>query len=258
MEWIDHNVFHASSESWDNTSIWSGDVIRCEEGYLLYYTSRDFRVDDGMTQNIGLAFSTDFRNWERVKGFRLEPDNRYYESRFAGGDNSIHAWRDPYLFRYYDGIYMLVAAKNIRHRPARKGTIGLLRSIDNSLTHWDILPPLYSPGWVSECDVPLIYQREEHLMLAYTCWAKYDFTPGTNNKGGLHLVEGTGMSLTPENFINLPSGIMPEGRGFYACRVIPELGGDLVCPDFKKGGIRRVAMHTGLQHLNRDFSDLGL
>lgn len=97
MEWIDHDVFHASSESWDNTSIWSGDVIQCKDGYMLYYTSRNATIDDGMTQNIGLAFSTDFRNWERVNRFGLEPDSRYYEPRFAEGDNSIHSWRDPYL-----------------------------------------------------------------------------------------------------------------------------------------------------------------
>ncbi len=258
IEWIEYDVFHADPDGWDNTSIWSGDVIKCQEGYLFYYTSRDALVDDGMTQNIGMAFSTDFRNWTRANDFRLEPEDRYYEPRSVEGDDSIHAWRDPFLFRYNGNIYMLTAAKNIKHKPTRKGTIGFLRSIDDSLTDWEVLPPLYSSGWVSECDVPLLYQYDEHLMLVYTCWAKYDQVPSTKSKGGLHLVKGKGMNLTPETFSYAPSVLLAEDSGFYACRVIPELEGDLVGPDFKNGGIRRITMQTGFQYLNRDFSDLSL
>jgi beta-fructofuranosidase len=258
MEWIEYDVFHAQSDGWDNTSIWSGDLIHCKDGYLFYYTSRDSRVDDGMTQNIGLAFSTDFRNWTRVDCFRLEPEARYYEPRSVKGDDTIHAWRDPFLFCHDNNIYMLIAAKSIRHRPTRKGTVGILKSIDNSLTNWEALPPLYASGWVSECDVPLLYQHNEHLVLVYTCWAKFDHAPSTKGGGGLHMIKGKGMDLTSENFSSTPTILLTEETGFYACRVIPELGGDLVGPDFKSGGICRVAMHTGFQHLNRDFSSFNL
>lgn len=258
MEWIDSDVFHAQHDGWDNTSIWSGDIIQCRDGYLFYYTSRNSSVDDGMTQNIGLAFSTNFRDWRRVDNFRLEPQTLYYEARSVKGDDTIHSWRDPYLFIYKDNIYMLVAAKNIKQPPTRKGSIALLRSINNSLTNWEALPPLYSPGCVSECDVPMIYKYDNHLAILYSCWAKFDHSSATEGKGGLHIVRSKGMELTTENFTSDPSTLLAENTGFYACRVIPELGGELVGPDFKHGGIRRIAICTGFQHLNRDFSIFAL
>jgi beta-fructofuranosidase len=120
MEWIDCDVFQAKPDGWDDTSIWSGDVIQCRDGYLFYYTSRNSHVDDGITQNIGMAFSTNFRDWRRVDSFRLEPKTPYYEARSVRGDDTIHSWRDPFLFIYKNNIYMLIAAKNIKQPPTRK------------------------------------------------------------------------------------------------------------------------------------------
>ena len=254
MEWIDFDVFHAEPDGWDDTSIWTGDIIQCRNGFLFYYTSRNSCVDDCMTQNIGLAFSTNFRDWRRVENFRLAPNTQYYEPRSVKGDDTIHSWRDPYLFINEGNIYMLVAAKDIKQPPTRKGSIALLRSIKNSLTNWEVLPPLYSPGCVSECDVPIIYKYYDKLILIYSCWAKFDHASAKESKGGLHVVKGKGMDLTPENFLSNPSTLLPERTGYYACRVVPELGGELVGPDFKQGGIRRIAIRTGFQNLNRDFS----
>ena len=257
VEWIKSDVFHAQPDSWDNTSIWSGDIIRCKNGYLLFYASRDSRVHDKLTQNIGLAYSSDFLKWKRIRNFRLKPDPRYYEQRTVEGDDTIHSWRDPFLFRYNGGIYMLVAAKSVIHKPTCKGTIGLLRAKDNCLTEWDILPPLYSPGWVSECDVPILYQYNGKLMLVYSVWSKYDHAPSTYATGGLHLVEGRGMDLSPANFSKPPSILLAaEELGYYACRVIPELGGDAVGHHYREGGWSRIPLETGFEYLDRDFSDL--
>lgn len=91
-------------------------------------------------------------------------------------------------------------------------------------------------------------------MLIYSCWAKFDHSSSTESKGGLHVVKVKGMDITPENFLSKPFTLLPERTGYYACRVIPELEGELVGPDFKRGGIRRIAISTGFQNLNRDFS----
>ncbi|MHA1480219.1 MAG: beta-fructosidase, partial [Candidatus Thorarchaeota archaeon] len=95
IDWINDDVFHATKDGWDNTSIWSGDVIRISDRFLFYYTSRDNAVDDGFTQNIGLAYSKDFIHWNRVEDFQIQPDEKYYEPRSLEGDSTIHAWRDP-------------------------------------------------------------------------------------------------------------------------------------------------------------------
>lgn len=54
------NVFQAST-GWDNTSIWSGDVIWYKDRFLFFYTSRN--LSDFYTQHIGLAVSQDMLDW---------------------------------------------------------------------------------------------------------------------------------------------------------------------------------------------------
>jgi beta-fructofuranosidase len=262
IDWRSDNVFQASVYSWDtyhwdNTSIWSGDIIKVHDGLLFYYTSRDQYVDDGLTQNIGLAFSTDYLQWERVPSFRLKPDPRFYEPQSVQGDSTIHAWRDPFLFRASGEIYMLLSAKDPFQTIGRKGCIGLLRSIDHSLTEWAALPPIYSPGWYSECEVPQLYKKKNQYLLAYSSWAKYDLAPSTQGQGGLQGVISTAGGID-EPFSELPQVLLAEASGLYACRVIPELDGDIVGFDIKKGGLRRVAAHTKLASVNRDFSQMKL
>lgn len=258
IEWVNDDVFHASKDGWDNTAIWTGDVIRIKDGFLLFYTSRDRNIDDGLTQNIGAAFSTDFLHWERVKNFRLQPDSRYYEPRTVDGDNSIHSWRDPFVFRYDESVYMLLCAKSPEQKVERKGTVGLLRGVDNSLTKWEVLPPIFSPGWFSECEIPQIYRDGARLVLTYSSWAKFDNAPNTDGEGGLQSVTGSSQSLLDADFKDLPRVLLPESSGLYACRVIPELGGDIVGFNIKKGGLQRVNVKTGLKAVNRNFTEFPL
>lgn len=258
IQWHRHDMFQARPDGWDNTSIWTGDIIRCRDGYAYFYTSRDRRVDDGLTQNVGLAVSRNLADWKRIEHFRLKPDTRWYEPRSVAGDDTIHAWRDPYLFRLEGHIYMLLGTKSNQHPPARKGSVGLLRSQGGSLLDWEAMPPLYSSGWVSECDVPLLYQHEGRLMLVYTGWAQFDHAPGTAGAGGLHLVAGEELLLAPQNFPHPPTVLVPESTGLYACRIIPELDGDIVGFDLAEGGLRRIAAATGFAHLDRDFTDIAL
>ncbi|MFX1475825.1 MAG: beta-fructosidase [Promethearchaeota archaeon] len=262
IDWRSDNVFQASEYSWDkyrwdNTSIWSGDMIKVRDGLLFYYTSRDQYVDDGMTQNIGLAFSTDYLHWERVPSLRLRPDPRFYEPQSVQGDNTIHAWRDPFLFRASGEIYMLVSAKDPQQLIGRKGCIGLLRAINQSLTKWTALPPTYSPGWYSECEVPQLYHKNGQYLLTFSCAAKYDQSPYTLGQGGLVGVVGTS-SRIEEPFSEPAHVLLAEASGLYACRVIPELDGDIVGFDLQKGGWRRVPARTKLRSIDRDFSQTGL
>ncbi|MFW5748605.1 MAG: beta-fructosidase [Chloroflexota bacterium] len=253
VDWHATDVFTADPDGWDNTSIWTGDLIRGREGFILLYTSRSRDVGDGMTQNIGMAVSKDLRHWERVPDFRLAPDPQYYEAHTHPEDDSIHAWRDPYLFRHNGQLFMLVAAKGRDLLPGRKGVVGLLRSVDGSLLNWEALPPLYASGYVSECDVPILYTLDGTSKLVYTVHARYDHAPMTGGAGGLH-----GIS-TPALFVKPwmgPAVLLAKASGMYAARVIPELGGDIVGPDFRLGGWQRVPAQTGFRHVDRDFRDL--
>ncbi|NDJ33212.1 MAG: beta-fructosidase [Chloroflexi bacterium] len=251
IEWIDDNVMHARPDHWDNTSIWSGDVIRAAGGYVFFYTSRDRNVDDGWTQNIGIAYSTDMLRWERVDGFRLEPDARYYEERNVPGDDTVHAWRDPYLFYYEGRLHMLLAAKSPNFPPTRKGSVALLRSTDNTFINWEALPPLFAPGTYSECEVPQIYKHGDNMVLIFSCWAR---GVQQTDDGVLHMITGSSLYPPEESFTVEPGVLLRERDGIYAGRVIPELGGDVVGFHIEKGGLVRVPRRTGWQLMDRDFS----
>jgi beta-fructofuranosidase len=239
IKWIDNDLFCADKGRWDNTAIWSGDVVSHGDEFLLFYTSRDRRVDDGLTQYVGVARSPDLRNWERVDDLVLKADERWYETRSLEGDTSIHAWRDPFIFRDERATWMLLSAKEAAAPPGRKGAVALLRAENDNLTTWSAQPPLYAPRFYSECEVPQIYHNDEgNRVLVYSSWAKFDHAPGTEGRGGLHAV-------VPGQ--DKPWVLVPESAGLYACRLIPELGGDVVGFDIKRGGLRRLAIATGLK-----------
>ncbi|MEJ2228147.1 MAG: beta-fructosidase [Alphaproteobacteria bacterium] len=253
IDWIDDHAFTARPESWDNTSIWSGDLIAVQGGYLLFYTSRDKVRDDGLTQSIGAAFTTDFRNWTHLETIKIDADPRFYETCGVKGDDTIHAWRDPFLFRIGNTIYMLVAAKVAKAPLGRKGAVGLLRCEDATFSCWEALPPITAPEWYSEMEVPQLYRDCEGLLqLVYSTQSKYDHAPATMGQGGLQaLAVSDELQLTA----TAPKVLLPHTEGLYACRIVPELGGDIVGFDANHGGIRRAFRATGWTAVERDFSD---
>jgi sucrose-6-phosphate hydrolase SacC (GH32 family) len=252
MQWKKAPVLEASGDHWANTSIWSGDVIKINNGFLLFYTSRNQDEDDGMTQNIGIAYSDNLESWYFSK-IRIPP-GFVYESTSVQGDLSIHAWRDPFLFRENNQVFMLVSAKSIYDPIGRKGVIGLLRMLDNHFSYWEYLEPLLQPSCYSEMEVPQLYQNPEthHFELIFSSWAKGDFSPKTNQAGGLQ-------GFTSDNWQNFrnyqPHVLLPENQGLYACRIIPELEGEIVGFDIQKGGICRSGIKTKLRSVNRIFTD---
>jgi len=253
IDWIDDDVFSASDAGWDNTSIWTGDVAKVVGGYLLFYTSRDGRVGDTLTQNVGAAFSADCRNWERVPGFQLEPDERFYEPKSIIGDPSIHAWRDPFLFVWDTEAYMVIAAKDVSHPLGRKGAVGLLKCRDRNLAEWEALPPLYSPGGYCQVEVPQVLLDEAGKpSIVYSMPPESDHTPSTAGVGGFHRV-AMSFSHMDENHARTPEILLPHTGSPYACRIIPELDGLIVGFHLTEGGFVNTGISTGLSGPNRDF-----
>ncbi|BBM84352.1 beta-fructosidase [Candidatus Uabimicrobium amorphum] len=251
MHWKKYDVFCADKKGWDNTSIWTGDIIRIANGFLLFYTSRDQKIHDGLTQQIGMAYSTNIHEWQRVDTLCLQADNTYYEEKSLREEQTIHAWRDPYVFQHNNNTYMLVTAKSKHSALNRKGTVALLRMKD-SLSEWEILPPLYAPNLYSECEVPRIYYNRDKLYLTFSCAAKYDFS-SADNKGGLYAVE---LSNLTETSTKIAECILSE-KQLYAAMILPELQGDIV-GFHPKGGLQRKHFTCNWQHINRNFSHINL
>ncbi len=254
IDWISDRVLGADPHGWDDTSIWSGDIIEIQGGFLMFYTSRNQATHDGMTQNIGVAFThhiQSFDRWFRIPSVRIQPQAPY-ELQHVPEDLTIHAWRDPFLFRNQEQIYMLLSAKDPNQPVGKKGAVALLKAKNNSFEDWEYLPPICQPGFYAEMEVPQLYRAEnDRYALLYSTWAKYDFAPSTAQSGGLQGLFSASLFDFPAA---APQVFLPETSQLYACRVIPELNGEIVGFDVKTGGIRRSGVQTNLQHVDRDFS----
>ncbi|MGF1520534.1 MAG: beta-fructosidase [Nodosilinea sp.] len=275
IDWGDRssfNVLTPPANHWANTCLWSGDVIKVQNGYLMFYTSRDSRQDDGLTQSIGVAYASDLgANQWRFFDTQLTPKG-CYQPRGLTGDRTIHAWRDPFLFRRRETqqIFMLVSAKTVGGPLGASGAIALLQVADSGFAQavrgeqdWQYLPPLLAPCGYAEMEVPQLYQQPDgRYELVFSCWAKYDFSPLT--AGGFQGI--TTSRLWPESGdrLDLPRSnpaihtLSPETEGLYACRIVPELGGEIIGFDIQSGGIRRSGIQTHLTSVDRDFSDLAI
>lgn len=267
FDWMRDGVLRARPNHWDNTSIWTGDVIEVRDGYLMYYTSRNQETHDGWTQNIGLAYSHNMFDWERVEEFRLEADPTYYTTQnYMPEDDSTHAWRDPYLFRHHGQIYMLLAAKDHTKPLTRRGCVAILRAENNSLADFTALPPIYSPGLMSECEVPALVRDGSDYVVTFSGHDRFNHVEDKNVVGGLYIARASANDEVPDfssaRIETLVPQMVPHGNSilptYYAGRVIPELGGDVVVFNMIEGGLQRIATQTGWQSVDRNFKDVSL
>ncbi|MBD1874691.1 beta-fructosidase [Nodosilinea sp. FACHB-131] len=268
------DVLKPPIEHWANTCIWSGDIIKFQNGYLMFFTSRDCRQDDGMTQSIGVAYTSDlFLNQWHFFDTQLKP-KFFYQTRGVAEDLTIHAWRDPFLFRDRASrqIFMLASAKALNGPMGRRGVVALLQVADDNFaqavrgdSEWQYLPPLLEPGGYSEMEVPQLYRHVEGgYELVFSCWAKYDFSPVTGGVGGFQGLTIPQLWMQERARIPLPLStqaihvLVAETQGLYACRIVPELDGEIIGFDIQTGGIRRSGVQTSLASMDRDFSDLAV
>ncbi|HBE18657.1 MAG TPA: beta-fructosidase [Cyanobacteria bacterium UBA11149] len=256
MDWgndRDYRVLTALPNHWANTSIWSGDIIKVSNGFLLFYTSRNREQDDGMTQNIGIAYSSSIStsSWQ-LSSLRIEPGFDYLPKNLQG-DLSTHAWRDPFIFRENNQIYMLLSAKSTQDPIGRNGVIGCLRLKDRNFREWEYLQPIAQPSCYSEMEVPQLYKDPQgNYELVFSSWAKNDFSPFTRKSGGFQGLTASNL----KDFSNQqPHVLMSEKSGLYACRIIPEMDGEIVGFDIQDGGIRRSGVRTNFQEVDRNFTD---
>jgi beta-fructofuranosidase len=101
-------------------------------------------------------------------------------------------------------------------------------------------------------EVPHVLMDEQgQSWVAFSGWAKHDFSPFTEQEGGLQAVRLFSGANATRAVVTV---LLPESSGLYACRVIPELGGKIVGFDVASGGIRRSGVTVPMASANRDFS----
>jgi beta-fructofuranosidase len=250
-ETLIEDVFAASPNSWDNTSIWSGDVIRLGDQYMMFYTSRNSYAKDILTQHIGCAISKadaklPLQEWHRIPTL-ISADPKWYTVKSDPSESSIHAWRDPFLFVANGKTYMLLAAKKASLPRNQRGCIAILRANNNELTEWVCLPPIYAQGDMGEVELPQIYRKSNgSLVCCFNSHARQDVTK-RERKGGFYAVDFLDLLLEDE-MQDLKILALTQDTGAYGFRVVPELNGAIVGFDIKSGKPVNTGISTGFQH----------
>lgn len=154
--------------SWDDMARWTGSVIRdpSSGGWVMLYTGRSTR-DAVETQRIGMATSTDLESWQRVDGFILEADGRWYETP-ADRLRYPSAWRDPFLVADPDGAgyHALITARRPDGPTHSRGVIG--HAVSSDLRRWEVRPPLDSPAGFGEMEVPQVIADGGTTLLVFS------------------------------------------------------------------------------------------
>ncbi len=161
--------------AWDDLSLWTGSVIRSDTHWLMFYTGRDRR---SRTQNIGVAESDDLSSWQRSPSEPiLPPDSQWYVTAPEESSETF-TWRDPYAVRdAATGLYYLfIAAHDRRQVPGYSGAVAA--AVSEDLRHWSLLPPVLSPGWFRDLEVPTVIQRQGRWYLY--CSVKSDWYHPSN------------------------------------------------------------------------------
>jgi beta-fructofuranosidase len=157
--------------SWDDLSIWTGSVVRGDDGlWRMYYTATSSRGHGVRDQRVGLAESEDLVTWRKV-GHEplLVADPRWYRT-LPEDVTASETWRDPHVYTdpEGDGWHMLVTARSLTHGSNDDGVLAHARSHD--LRTWELGPPVCESGFgFGQLEVPQVKQVTGRWVLVFTC-----------------------------------------------------------------------------------------
>jgi beta-fructofuranosidase len=159
----------SAGPAFDDFAIWTGSVVRGDDGsWHMFYTGLS-QADGGQVQRIGVATSTDLHSWTR-RGTQalVTSDARWYDQFAVSG--RPEAWRDPWVIRDPDGDgwHMLVTAAGRDIEQGQQGVLGHARSTD--LVSWEVQPPLSAPrSGFAQLEVPQLAVVDAEPVLLFNC-----------------------------------------------------------------------------------------
>jgi hypothetical protein len=120
-------------------SIWSGCLFEDNGKYHVFYTIRSIEKGYWAKQTIKRLETKDFKT-VNFKKLNLTPEladnnSNIFQYKPQNESYTVHSWRDPFVFKYDNKFYMLVAAKI--NRTHFNAAIALLVSED--LDEWTLL-----------------------------------------------------------------------------------------------------------------------
>jgi sucrose-6-phosphate hydrolase SacC (GH32 family) len=143
----------------DQQAVWTMHPFEHGDGMAMFYTGVSGVTPGGWPlQSIGLAYSDrlDGTGWRRHGTAPVvAADPRWYRT----GDHM--GWRDPFVVPddEGDGWVMAVCASDTSLPIERSGCVALATSTD--LEHWEVHPPLISPGDVDQLECPVLERLDD-------------------------------------------------------------------------------------------------
>jgi beta-fructofuranosidase len=136
FDWLVHDpVMLIRPGTWEGAHVWAPFVLRDGNRFVMAYTG----LNDALSQDIGLAFSTDLFDWTRWEHNPISPCRN--ASWAAWWPDEICSCRDPYLLRHEGRIYMTYTANT------RAGASCVALSSSTDFVHWqDHGPILVGPA----------------------------------------------------------------------------------------------------------------
>jgi hypothetical protein len=147
----------------DQQAVWTMHPVPYGDGLAMFYTGVQALTAGGWPlQAVGMAVSDrrDGTAWRRRgTGPVVRADPRWYRTGESMG------WRDPFVVRDDEGTgwAMVVCASDASLPVEISGCVGLATSPD--LTHWQVHPPLLSPGDIDQLECPVLERTADGWLL---------------------------------------------------------------------------------------------
>lgn len=221
-------------------TLYDVDAYQKGDKYYFFYTGIN-QPGIGQKQAIGVAISSDKRNWIRYENNPiLEADVDEYESVipktscYQEKDEGRQWFRDPWITwdETSKQYFMAVGARSAKLDPDINGCIAWASSKD--LLNWKSLPPLFAPGRFHTIEVPVIIEKDGLHYLFYLTHPRWGYpiisTDPYQRFGNYFAYSKNGLQgpyQTPEDEIVLCSNCSGElYTRIFPLRVVDDENGD--------------------------------
>jgi beta-fructofuranosidase len=228
-QWTDHGVVleRGPAGSLDASATWTGSIVRDPSGlWRMHYTGSVFLRDDAglNVETVLAATSSDLHHWDRVPGWALSADPRWYET-LADATWREEAWRDPWVEPDPggDGWHMLVTARAPEDSsggdPLDRGVVGHAKS--RNLVTWTTTAPLSQPGsGFAHLEVLQVATVEGRRVLVFSCAGSDLAGARAGDPGGIFALPLADDEPFGDAPLDLPRAHLVVGEELYAGRVV--------------------------------------
>ena len=157
--------------SWDDLCIWTGNTIKKDDSYFMFYTGRGKKQP--LKQGIGVAISKDLVKWRRNSFSEIiEPDDNYDLRLMKNKWGNPPAWRDPYVFRdpLSNKYYMTISARAKNKEMKWNGCIGF--AVSEDMNKWELKKPILNPQIFDEMETSQILFVEGKYYIFFSSYLK--------------------------------------------------------------------------------------